>query len=122
MKHRRIVLRALSGATLASLASIPLRVWAQTGAGTSSGAGTGASGAARLLESDPQALSLGYKDDSTHVDQKKFPNHQATQVCSGCQFYQGTAQDATAPCAIFAGKKVAAKGWCSSYIKKAGSS
>ena len=33
--------------------------------------------------------------------------------------YQGKAGDATGGCAIFAGKQVSSKGWCSAYTKKA---
>ncbi len=113
MKQRRLILRSLSGTALATFAvsSLPLRALAQAAAGT----------AVKLSETDPQAIALGYKDDTTKVDAKKFPAHQVAQICAGCQFYQGTAKDALAPCQIFAGKQVAAKGWCSSYVKKAGS-
>jgi hypothetical protein len=46
-----------------------------------------------LAESDPTAQALGYKSDATG--------------------------DASGPCPIYAGKAVSAKGWCSSYAKKA---
>lgn len=72
-----------------------------------------------LAETDPQAVALGYKADSSKVDSTKFPTHQATQVCSNCNFYQGKAADAMAPCQLFAGKQVAGKGWCSAWAKKA---
>ena len=72
-----------------------------------------------LLETDPQAAALGYKADSTKVDQTKYPQHTAAQVCSGCALYQGKATDAVAPCILFAGKQVADKGWCSAWAKKA---
>jgi High potential iron-sulfur protein len=67
----------------------------------------------------PQAVALGYKADNTKVDKAKYPQHAATQVCNGCNFYQGKAADAMAPCQLFAGKQVAAKGWCSGWVKKA---
>ena len=116
MKQRRLILRTLSSTGLATLAasSFPLKALAQAAAGTAAPAPP------KLSESDAQAIALGYKDDTTKVDTKKFPNHQATQICAGCQFYQGTPKDPLAPCQIFAGKQVAAKGWCSSYVKKAG--
>jgi High potential iron-sulfur protein len=72
-----------------------------------------------LAETDPQAVALGYKADTTKVDKTKFPQHTPAQVCSGCNFYQGKATDAMAPCTLFAGKQVAAKGWCSAWAKKA---
>ena len=72
-----------------------------------------------LSETDPQAVALGYKADGSKVDKAKYPQHVATQVCSGCNFYQGKATDPTAPCQLFAGKKVAGKGWCTAWAKKA---
>ena len=72
-----------------------------------------------LAESDPQAQALGYRSDNTKVDKTKFPQHQAGQMCSGCNFYQGKAADAMAPCQLFGGKQVSSKGWCSAYAKKA---
>lgn len=106
MYKRRILLRSISTAAVASVAGIPLSLF----------------GAAQKVDpKDPQAVSLGYTDDSGTVDEKKFPKHDKTQLCSNCQFYQ-TAQESgnRAPCTIFGGKTVAAKGWCSAWVKKAG--
>jgi len=75
--------------------------------------------APKLEESDPQAAALGYKADATKVDKAKYPQHAATQVCGGCNFYQGKPTDAMAPCQLFAGKQVAGKGWCTAFAKKA---
>lgn len=75
--------------------------------------------AAKLDEADPQAVSLGYKHDTTKVDGKKFPKHAASQQCVGCALYQGKAADAWGGCPLFAGKQVAGKGWCSAWAKKA---
>jgi hypothetical protein len=74
----------------------------------------------KLNESDPQALALGYKDDTTKVDAKKYPKHEPTQTCANCQLFQGKATDATGGCALFPGKQVAAAGWCSAWNKKSG--
>jgi hypothetical protein len=71
-----------------------------------------------LSESDPQAAALGYRADATTVDKARHPQFTAGQVCRGCNFYQGKSTDATAPCQLFAGKKVAGKGWCSAWAKK----
>jgi hypothetical protein len=102
--NRRIFIfrAAAAGAALASV-----RVPAQTPA------------VARLEETDPQAVALGYRHDTRRVDKTKFPKHDLTQVCDNCQLYQGQAQDVWGPCALFAGKQVAAKGWCSAWVKKA---
>ena len=75
--------------------------------------------APHLEETDPTAVALGYKNDATKVDAKKFPTHAAGNICSGCSLFQGKPTDAWAPCAIFAGKQVNAKGWCSAWAKKA---
>lgn len=108
MNQRRIFLKTISGIAAASAAGVPLL-----------GEAADAGQAAKLSESDPQAVSLGYKEDSTKVDAKKFPKHSKDQVCSGCQFFQGTSAQPYAPCTIFGGKQVNAKGWCSAYVKKA---
>ena len=76
--------------------------------------------AAMVNEKDAQAAALGYAADSTKVDAKKYPKHAATQLCSNCQLYAAKATDAAGPCALFPGKLVAGKGWCSAYVKKAG--
>jgi hypothetical protein len=74
--------------------------------------------AAALDEKDPMAATLGYVADTTKADQKKFPAHLPAQKCSACALYQGKAGDAAGPCPIFAGKRVAAGGWCASWVKK----
>ena len=73
-----------------------------------------------LAESDPQAVALAYKQDTTKVDAKKYPKHEASQKCNNCQLYLGKAADAAGGCPLFAGKQVAANGWCSAWAKKAG--
>ena len=71
-----------------------------------------------LGENESIAVSMGYKVDSTKVDDKKYATHKAAQTCATCRFYQGTAGAASGPCQIFAGKSVAAKGWCQVYAAK----
>lgn len=74
---------------------------------------------AALAETDPQAVALGYKADTTKVDDKKFPKHAAAQQCSNCALFQGKAGDKAGGCPLFAGKQVAGAGWCSAWAKKA---
>jgi hypothetical protein len=74
---------------------------------------------APVAEADAQAVALGYKADTTKVDDKKFPKHAATQSCANCALFQGKAGDKTGGCPLFAGKTVAATGWCSAWAKKA---
>jgi hypothetical protein len=75
--------------------------------------------AAKVDEKDPQAAALGYVADAAKADKAKFPRYAAGQACGNCQLFQGNAGDAGAPCPLFGGKQVAAKGWCSAYAKKA---
>lgn len=68
---------------------------------------------------DTTAIALGYVADTATVDKKKFPKHEATQICSNCAIYQGKAADVAGGCPLFAAKQVASKGWCSAWVKKA---
>jgi hypothetical protein len=81
--------------------------------------GNAAAQSARVDEKDAQASSLGYKHDATKVDKVKFAKYQAGQTCANCTLYQGKPADAWGGCAIFPGKQVAGKGWCSAWVKKA---
>jgi High potential iron-sulfur protein len=75
--------------------------------------------APKVPESDPTAQALGYKEDATKVDKAKYAKYAAGQTCANCQFYQGKATDAYAPCPMFGGKQVKGSGWCSAYSKRA---
>lgn len=90
------------------------------------GIGIGAMGSAAFAqtpspmvsETDPQAAALGYVADATKVDKKKYPKHVASENCSNCQLYQGKPKEASGPCPLYPNKQVAAKGWCSAWVKK----
>lgn len=71
-----------------------------------------------LAESDPTATALGYKEDASKVDATKYPTYKSGLNCAGCQFFQGKASDAWAPCQLFPAKAVANKGWCSGFNAK----
>jgi hypothetical protein len=86
--------------------------------GTALAAGS-ARAQATLPETDPQAVALGYKADTTKVDKKKYPKHEVSQICGNCQLYQGKPTDPAAGCPLFPGKTVAKTGWCSAWVKKA---
>ena len=73
----------------------------------------------KLEESDPVAASLGYREDTKKVDDKKYPKHAVAQTCGGCQLFQGTPQAATGGCPLFAGKQVVNGAWCSAWVKRA---
>jgi hypothetical protein len=73
---------------------------------------------AMVAETDPQAVGLGYKADASTVDKAKFAKYADGNNCSNCQLYMSKSADAGS-CGIFAGKQVAAKGWCNAWVKKA---
>ena len=89
------------------------------GAGVLASTRVALAAAPMLLETDPQAVGLGYKADTTKVDKAKYPKHAVDQHCGNCALYQGKLTDAAAGCPLFAGKQVAGKGWCSAWAKKA---
>lgn len=72
-----------------------------------------------VLETDPQAVALGYSPDGAKTDAKKYPNYAAGRSCGGCVLFQGKAGEDTGSCAVFSNKLVASKGWCSAWTKKA---
>ncbi len=72
-----------------------------------------------VQKSDAQAMALGYVDDAIQADTVKFKNYVAGSDCANCILYQGKVGDAAGACPLFAGKNVAAKGWCSSWARKA---
>lgn len=72
-----------------------------------------------LDEKDAQAVALGYVEDATKADTTRFKNYVTGNQCSNCALYLGKAGEAADPCPLFAGKNVTAKGWCTSWVKKA---
>ena len=73
---------------------------------------------AAVSETDPMAVSMGYKADGAKVDKAKFPKYAPTSKCANCALYQGKAADATGPCNLFGGKLVPSGGWCNAWSKK----
>lgn len=76
-----------------------------------------ASALVKLDEKDPQALALGYVNDATQVDAKKYPTYKPGQNCANCVQLQGR-DGFWRPCTIFPGKLVNAKGWCNVWVQK----
>lgn len=79
-----------------------------------------------ISENDPAAKNLNYHADAKKVDPKKFPKRSgpegAKQFCWTCALYQAKdtknpKADASAVCALLAGKKVNATGWCNSWAQ-----
>ncbi|MDH3761226.1 MAG: high-potential iron-sulfur protein [Gammaproteobacteria bacterium] len=98
-KTRRTFLYALGTGVIA----IPLSTLTREGIAS-------AADAPKLDLEDPTAKALEYVHESPD----------ATKLCVGCQLYTGAAGDEWGPCAIFPGKLVNARGWCKSWVVKAG--
>ncbi len=62
----------------------------------------------RLSPDDQTAKALQYVHESTVEGAN----------CANCMYIQGEDGAEWRPCAIFPGKVVAAKGWCSAWMKK----
>lgn len=75
----------------------------------------------KLTEEDGYAKSMGFRYDTTKVDQVKFPRHDAaTQQCSKCQLFSGKEGEEWGPCSFFGGRLVNHNGWCRNFkVKKA---
>jgi hypothetical protein len=67
-----------------------------------------------LSPTDPTAVALSYVEDAATTKNTAF---QAGSACDNCALYQGDRKAAWGPCAVFPGKDVAAKGWCTSFVK-----
>lgn len=105
--RRQFLTRAMIAGGAVTAAGIPIRLLAQD----------------KVAEDDPLAVSMGYKHDASEVDTTTYPKRAgeagAKQYCYNCALYQGDADAEWAPCAIFANKLVANKGWCNAWVAKA---
>ena len=73
-----------------------------------------------LAITDPAAQSLGYIENAAKLDPAKESAFKKGSKCSQCTLYQGAqASGGYAPCAVFPGKAVNAKGWCRAFAAKA---
>lgn len=71
---------------------------------------------AKVDPNSPQAKALQYVADATKAPMRKDPK----AFCDNCQLYTGKPGAAEGPCAALGGGLVAAKGWCTAWVKKAG--
>lgn len=65
---------------------------------------------------DPTAQALHYTEDAGKLDKAKAPTYIPGSNCATCNLFQGGTP--FGPCALFPGKAVSEKGWCSGYVKK----
>ena len=75
----------------------------------------GAGDMPHLTDADPTAKAMDYVDDATA---SKNELYKPGSVCANCQLYSGDAAG-YGNCQLFPGKLVSAKGWCTSYTRKA---
>ena len=75
----------------------------------------GAGDMPHLTDDDPTAKAMDYVDDATTSKNKLY---KPGSVCTNCQLYSG-GTSGYGDCQLFPGKLVSAKGWCTSYTRKA---
>lgn len=68
-----------------------------------------------LTEDDAYAKSMGFRLDTTQVDQAKYPKHTVEQKCSECQLYSGEPGEPLGPCSFFGKRLVPVDGWCRNF-------
>jgi len=88
-------------------------VWVS--AGTVFGERRAAAEPAKLSVSDPAAVALGYVENASQVDSKKYPNYVKGSTCENCLKLEGKPGDAYRPCELFKDKVVSVNGWCSGW-------
>ncbi len=71
----------------------------------------------RIKLDDPLGVNLKYVHDAAEVD-PATPRYEVGQDCSNCAQIQGDPEAEWRPCAIFPGKSVNNKGWCSVWVPK----
>jgi High potential iron-sulfur protein len=69
----------------------------------------------RLDVKDPTAVALGYVENASQVDLKKYPAYAKGSNCENCLQLQGSAGNNYRPCSLFPGKLVSVSGWCKGW-------
>lgn len=65
---------------------------------------------------DPAAKALGYVDDVAAIKAGSEAAFKPGNLCLNCVLYaKSQEKGGYAPCAVFPGKLVAARGWCRAY-------
>jgi hypothetical protein len=64
---------------------------------------------------DPAAVAVGYVENATQVNAKKYPTYVQGSSCDNCLLLQGSSGASYRPCNLFAGKLVSVAGWCSGW-------
>jgi hypothetical protein len=99
--------QALRGLAAASIVALNVR--------RASAAESATAQAPHLDVKDPAAVAVGYVEDASKVDARKYPTYSKGSSCENCLQLQGSAGAPYRPCMLFPGKLVAAAGWCSAW-------
>lgn len=70
----------------------------------------------KLPLTHPQAKALAYTEKAAGTKHAAF---KPGSDCANCMLYKGAKGQAYGPCQLFPQHTVAAKGWCSAWVKKA---
>ncbi|MFP4244594.1 MAG: high-potential iron-sulfur protein [Ectothiorhodospira sp.] len=76
---------------------------------------TTAAAAEQLEESSAEAKALNYVHDATTSEHDSY---EEGQECINCLLYTDPSQEEWGGCAVFPGKEVNAKGWCTAYVAR----
>ena len=68
-----------------------------------------------VSESDPKAIAVGFRLNSSSVDGDKWKQFEPRQSCRTCALYKGLLSELNGPCLFFSGRWVPATGWCAQY-------
>ena len=60
-------------------------------------------------------MAVGYVENASRADAKKYSNYVKGSTCGNCAQLQGAAGAPYRPCDFFQGKLVAVDGWCSAW-------
>ena len=72
-----------------------------------------------LLKGDElDALALEFVPDTARLDPSAQPLFKPGSRCARCYFFQGRPSDDNAACAVFAGFRVPATGWCREFAPR----
>jgi hypothetical protein len=70
---------------------------------------------AHLDVKDPAAVKVGYIENASQIDVKKYPIYVKGSNCENCLLLQGATGAHYRPCSLFPGKVVSIDGWCSAW-------
>lgn len=69
----------------------------------------------KLDTKDPAAVALGYVENASQANPKRYPTYVKGSTCDNCLQLQGKAGNQYRPCSLFPGKLVSVSGWCSGW-------